>query len=49
MFVAAWSVVTCEIECNPIRGNLTEIGHKHHFFIVTELLHVAYQKIATNK
>ena len=26
-----------------------KMGHRHHFFIVTELLHVAYQKIATRK
>ena len=24
-----------------------KMGHRHHFFIVTELLHVAYQNIAT--
>ena len=26
-----------------------KMGHRHHFVIVTELLHVAYQKIATYK
>ena len=26
-----------------------KMGHRHNFFIVTELLHVAYQKIATYK
>ena len=32
-----------------IRAISQKMGHRHHYFILTELLHVAYQKIATYK
>ena len=42
-----------EVGCFPDEEHTWAIsqkmGHRHHFFIMTELLHVAYQKIATYK